>query len=36
MLKKVDFVVDDGYLHRYPSTLINMTEDMPKIIKRRM
>ncbi len=36
MLKKVDFVIDAGYLHRYPSTLINMTGDMPKIMKRRM
>ncbi len=36
ILKHVDFVIDDGYLHRYPSTIIDLTGEMPKIIKRRM
>ncbi|MBT3395241.1 threonylcarbamoyl-AMP synthase [archaeon] len=36
ILKHVDFVIDDGYLHRYPSTIIDLTGKMPKIIKRRM
>ncbi|MBT4334458.1 threonylcarbamoyl-AMP synthase [archaeon] len=36
ILKKVDYVLDDGYLHRYPSTIINLMDETPTIIKRRM
>ncbi|MBU1245789.1 MAG: threonylcarbamoyl-AMP synthase [Nanoarchaeota archaeon] len=32
--KKVDYVVDDGYLHNYPSTVIDLTGKIAKIIRR--
>ncbi|MBT6995166.1 threonylcarbamoyl-AMP synthase [Candidatus Woesearchaeota archaeon] len=34
ILKKVDFVIDDGFLHNQPSTIIDLTEEMPKIVIR--
>ena len=34
ILKNVDVVIDNGYLHNYPSTLIDLTGEIPKIIKR--
>jgi tRNA threonylcarbamoyl adenosine modification protein (Sua5/YciO/YrdC/YwlC family) len=34
ILKRVDVVVDDGFLHNYPSTLIDLTGEIPKIIRR--
>tara|TARA_Y100000310_G_C20685071_1_gene818449 strand:+ start:1647 stop:2183 length:537 start_codon:yes stop_codon:yes gene_type:complete len=32
--KKVDFVVDGGILYTKPSTLIDLTKEVPRIIKR--
>ena len=34
ILKKVDFVIDGGFLHNQPSTIIDLTQEMPKIVKR--
>ena len=34
ILNKVDIVLDNGFLHNYPSTLIDLTSDIAKIIKR--
>jgi L-threonylcarbamoyladenylate synthase len=34
VLKKVDFVIDAGFLPNQPSTIIDLTEEMPKIVKR--
>jgi len=31
---KVDYVIDDGYLHSYPSTVIDLTGKIAKIIRR--
>ena len=32
--KRVDYILDDGPLYNKPSTLIDLTEAVPKIIKR--
>jgi tRNA threonylcarbamoyl adenosine modification protein (Sua5/YciO/YrdC/YwlC family) len=34
ILNKVDIILDDGFLHNYPSTIIDLTGEMPRIIKR--
>jgi len=34
ILNKVDFVIDDGYLAKYPSTIIDLTGKIAKVIKR--
>ena len=34
IMKKVDVIIDNGYLHNYPSTLIDLTDEIPKLIKR--
>lgn len=34
ILKHVDFVVDGGYLPNHPSTIIDLTGDMARIIRR--
>lgn len=34
ILKKVDFVIDGGFLHNQPSTIIDLTQEIPKIVKR--
>ncbi len=34
ILNSVDIVINDGYLHNYPSTLIDLTGKIPKIVKR--
>ena len=34
ILNSVDFVIDAGYLHNYPSTLIDLTSEIPKLVKR--
>lgn len=34
ILKRADFVIDDGFLHNQPSTIIDLTEEMPKIVRR--
>ena len=34
ILKNVDIVIDDGYLPNYPSTIIDLTSEIPKLMKR--
>ena len=34
ILNSVDIIVDDGFLHNYPSTIIDLTGKIPKIVKR--
>ena len=34
ILNSVDIVINDGYLHNYPSTFIDLTGKIPKIVKR--
>ena len=34
ILRNVDVVIDDGFLHNHPSTLIDLTGDMAKIVRR--
>jgi tRNA threonylcarbamoyl adenosine modification protein (Sua5/YciO/YrdC/YwlC family) len=34
ILNSVDFAIDAGYLHNYPSTLIDLTSEIPKLVKR--
>ena len=34
ILNKVDIILDDGFLPNYPSTLIDLTEDIARIVKR--
>jgi tRNA threonylcarbamoyl adenosine modification protein (Sua5/YciO/YrdC/YwlC family) len=34
ILKYVDVIIDDGYLHNYPSTIIDLTSEIAKIVKR--
>ncbi|MCD4759843.1 threonylcarbamoyl-AMP synthase [archaeon] len=34
ILRNVDVVIDDGFLHNHPSTLIDLTEEMAKIVRR--
>ena len=34
ILNSVDIVINDGYLHNNPSTLIDLTGKIPKIVKR--
>jgi len=34
ILKKVDFVIDGGFLHNQPSTILDLTRKMPRIVKR--
>jgi len=34
VLNGVDFVIDYGYLHKFPSTLIDLTSEIPKLVKR--
>ena len=34
ILNSVNFVIDAGYLHNYPSTLIDLTSEIPKLVKR--
>ena len=31
---KVDYVIDDGYLHNYPSTVIDLTGKIARIVRR--
>ena len=34
ILKKVDIMIDNGFLHNYPSTVIDLTGKIAKIVKR--
>ncbi|MFH1376757.1 MAG: L-threonylcarbamoyladenylate synthase [Candidatus Woesearchaeota archaeon] len=34
--KKVDIIIDNGYLPNYPSTIIDLTHTPPKLITRRL
>ncbi len=34
ILNRVDVVLDDGFLHNYPSTIIDLTSEVARIIKR--
>ena len=34
ILRNVDVVIDDGFLHNHPSTIIDLTGEMAKIVRR--
>lgn len=34
ILRNVDVIIDDGFLPNYPSTIIDLTSEIPKLMKR--